>query len=90
MDPNVAHLSFEDGSQAVAPTDGPPIQPGRISTVYCIDDLQGVTALRPLGIVRGVTVRSRNVVASIGAGLKSLVDLFELGNRSSFARSSQP
>jgi len=69
----MANLSVDEGSQVAAPTVGPPIQPAKISTVYCIDDLQGIRALRSLGIVRGVTVRSRNVAASIGAGFKSLM-----------------
>lgn len=35
--------------------------------------LLGFNTLRALGVVRGVTVRSRNIAADIGAGLKSLV-----------------
>ncbi|TPX38366.1 hypothetical protein SmJEL517_g00157 [Synchytrium microbalum] len=33
----------------------------------------GYKVVQQLGLVRGITVRSRNVIASIGAGLRSLV-----------------
>ena len=35
--------------------------------------LDGFTIQRPLGIVRGITVRSRSIVGTIGAGLQTLV-----------------
>jgi len=50
-----------------------PALPGFVSTVYSNEHVEGFRVLRPLGPVRGVTVRSRNIVASIGAGLKTLV-----------------
>jgi uncharacterized protein YbjQ (UPF0145 family) len=35
-------------------------------------DLQGYRIIENYGIVRGITVRSRNIVANIGAGLQTL------------------
>jgi uncharacterized protein YbjQ (UPF0145 family) len=48
---------------------------GECSAAVCTsNDLPGgVTIHRSLGVVQGLTVRSRNVVASIGAGFKSMV-----------------
>jgi uncharacterized protein YbjQ (UPF0145 family) len=37
------------------------------------NDLPGYKIVKHLGIVRGITVRSRNVFANIGAGLQTLV-----------------
>lgn len=37
------------------------------------NDLPGYQVVKHLGIVRGITVRSRNVFANIGAGLQTLV-----------------
>ena len=34
---------------------------------------EGYRITKELGIVRGITVRSRNIIANIGAGLQSLV-----------------
>jgi len=36
-------------------------------------DLPGYRVVRNLGIVRGITVRSRSIVGTIGAGLQSLI-----------------
>jgi uncharacterized protein YbjQ (UPF0145 family) len=36
-------------------------------------NFEGYRITRELGIVRGITVRSRNIIANIGAGLQSLV-----------------
>src|ERR1035437_1644171 len=41
-----------------------------ITTAFTID---GYKVVRNIGIVRGITVRSRNLFANIGAGLQSLV-----------------
>ena len=35
-------------------------------------DLPGYKVVRHIGLVRGVTVRSRNAIANIGAGIQSL------------------
>lgn len=40
--------------------------------VVTTNDLPGYRVVRPIGLVRGITVRSRNAVASIGAGIQSL------------------
>jgi uncharacterized protein YbjQ (UPF0145 family) len=40
--------------------------------VTTTNDLTGYRVVRHIGLVRGVTVRSRNAVASIGAGIQSL------------------
>jgi uncharacterized protein YbjQ (UPF0145 family) len=36
------------------------------------NDLPGYRSMRSLGVVRGVVVRSRSIVGTIGAGLQSL------------------
>ena len=40
--------------------------------VTTTNDLQGYRAVRHIGLVRGITVRSRNAIASVGAGIQSL------------------
>ncbi|MEP6800379.1 MAG: YbjQ family protein [Acidobacteriota bacterium] len=37
------------------------------------NDLPGYRVVRNLGVVRGITVRSRSVIGTIGAGLQSLI-----------------
>lgn len=49
----------------------PTFDPGRVCTSNALP--QSFGRMRSLGMVRGVTVRSRNIGADIGAGLKSLV-----------------
>lgn len=41
--------------------------------VTTANDLQGYSITAHLGIVRGITVRSRNLFANIGAGFQTLV-----------------
>lgn len=43
------------------------------SMVTTANDLHGYRVTRTLGLVRGVTVRSRSVVGNIGAALQTLV-----------------
>ena len=40
--------------------------------VATTNDLSGYRIVRHIGLVRGVTVRSRNAIANIGAGIQSL------------------
>ena len=40
--------------------------------VVTTNDLPGYKIVRHVGLVRGITVRSRNIVANIGGGLQSL------------------
>ena len=47
-----------------------PIPHGMVTTA---NDLHGYRVTRTLGLVRGVTVRSRSVVGNIGAALQTLV-----------------
>ena len=47
----------------------PPIDPRLVTTAFTID---GARIARSLGIVRGITVRSRSVVGSIGAAFQQL------------------
>jgi uncharacterized protein YbjQ (UPF0145 family) len=47
----------------------PPIDPAWVTTAF---DIQGARIVRNLGIVRGITVRSRSVVGSIGAAFQQL------------------
>src|SRR5689334_10603490 len=41
--------------------------------VVTTNDLPGYRIVRTVGLVRGITVRSRNVFGTIGGGLQSLV-----------------
>jgi uncharacterized protein YbjQ (UPF0145 family) len=41
--------------------------------VSTTNDIPGYRTLRPLGIVRGITVRSRSVVGNLGAALQTIV-----------------
>ena len=47
-----------------------PISHAMTTTVLTID---GYRSTKSLGVVRGVTVRSRSIVGTIGAGLQTLV-----------------
>lgn len=47
------------------------IKPSLVSTLFTPPP--GFAIQQQVGIVRGITVRSRNVIASIGAGLRALV-----------------
>jgi uncharacterized protein YbjQ (UPF0145 family) len=46
------------------------LSPAMITTAY---DLPGYRVVRTLGLVRGVTVRSRSILGTIGASLETLV-----------------
>ena len=46
------------------------IDPNLVTTA---NDLPGYRIVRPLGLVRGIIVRSRNVFGTIGAGLQTLL-----------------
>ena len=52
------------------PPPQPSIDPTHVTTAL---ELPGYRILRNLGIVRGIVVRSRNVFATVGAGLQTLV-----------------
>jgi uncharacterized protein YbjQ (UPF0145 family) len=41
--------------------------------VSTTNDVPGYRVVRPLGIVRGITVRSRSIVGNVGAALQTLV-----------------
>ncbi len=41
--------------------------------VTTANDLPGYRVVRPMGIVRGITVRSRSVIGNLGAALQTLV-----------------
>lgn len=49
---------------------GTRIQPAMVSTT---NDVPGHRVVRSLGIVRGITVRSRSIVGNVGAALQTLV-----------------
>ncbi len=55
------------------------VAPHMVTTAF---DLPGFRVVRSLGVVRGITVRSRSVFGTLGAGLQSLVG----GNISIFTR----
>jgi uncharacterized protein YbjQ (UPF0145 family) len=46
------------------------VNPNMITTAY---DLPGYRVVKTLGLVRGVTVRSRSIVGTIGASLETLI-----------------
>ena len=46
------------------------VDPHLVTTAF---DLPGYRIIRTLGLVRGIVVRSRSIVGTIGAGLQSLV-----------------
>ena len=46
------------------------IQPHLVSTS---NEIPGFRIVRPVGIVRGITVRSRSVIGNLGAALQTLV-----------------
>ena len=48
----------------------PPIDHAMTSTAFAID---GWRTVQTLGVVRGVTVRSRSVIGTIGAGLQTII-----------------
>ncbi|HZQ91835.1 MAG TPA: YbjQ family protein [Terriglobales bacterium] len=48
----------------------PAVRHDMVSTTF---DLTGHRVVRTLGVVRGITVRSRSVLGTIGAGLQTLV-----------------
>lgn len=54
-----------------------PVAPGRYSVAHHMVttafELPGFRVVRNLGVVRGITVRSRSVFGTIGAGLQTLV-----------------
>jgi uncharacterized protein YbjQ (UPF0145 family) len=52
------------------PPPRPALDPALVTTAL---ELPGYRVVRNLGIVRGIVVRSRNVFATIGAGLQTLV-----------------
>src|SRR5262245_23407196 len=47
-----------------------PVSHQMTSTTF---ELQGYHVVRNLGVVRGITVRSRSIIGTIGAGLQTLV-----------------
>jgi uncharacterized protein YbjQ (UPF0145 family) len=48
----------------------PAINPKLVTTAF---DLPGYRAVRNLGVMRGIVVRSRSIVGNIGAGLQTLI-----------------
>lgn len=46
------------------------LNPAFVTTAF---ELPGYRIVKTLGIVRGITVRSRSVIGTIGAGLQSLI-----------------
>ncbi len=46
------------------------LQPHMVSTT---NEIPGYRVTRPMGVVRGITVRSRSIVGNLGAALQTLV-----------------
>lgn len=51
------------------PQPGPSLDPSMVTTAL---DLPGYRIVRNLGVVRGIVVRSRNILATLGAGLQTV------------------
>jgi uncharacterized protein YbjQ (UPF0145 family) len=49
---------------------GSGVNPSFVTTAF---DIDGYEVVKNLGIVRGITVRSRSILGNIGAGLQTLV-----------------
>lgn len=64
---------------ATTPRTSPAIPHNMVTTAF---DLPGYRIARNLGVVRGIVVRSRSVVGTIGAGLQTIVG----GNITLFSR----
>jgi len=64
----------------------------RLHLISTGNDLPGYRVVRPLGIARGLTVRSRSIVGTLGASLQTLIggnislyaDLCEKARREAF------
>ena len=52
------------------PPPHPSLDPALVTTAF---EVPGHRIVRNLGVVRGIVVRSRNVLATIGAGLQTIV-----------------
>ena len=52
------------------PPPAPSLNPALVTTAL---EIPGYRIVRNLGVVRGIVVRSRNVFATVGAGLQTLV-----------------
>jgi uncharacterized protein YbjQ (UPF0145 family) len=52
------------------PPPHPSLDPSLVTTAF---ELPGHRIVRNIGVVRGIVVRSRNVLATIGAGLQTIV-----------------
>ena len=56
--------------RATPPPPAPTLDHAMVTTAF---ELPGYVAVRNLGVVRGIVVRSRNVFASLGASLQTIV-----------------
>ena len=52
------------------PPPAPSLDPALVTSAL---DLSGYRVVRNLGIVRGIVVRSRNIFATVGAGLQTII-----------------
>jgi uncharacterized protein YbjQ (UPF0145 family) len=55
---------------AQAPSNAPPVPHNMVTTAFTLD---GYNIVRNLGLVRGIIVRSRSIVGTIGATLQTIV-----------------
>ena len=58
------------GNYAVTATGGRMVAHNMVTTQF---ELDGFRVVRTLGVVRGITVRSRSIFGTIGAGLQTIV-----------------
>lgn len=52
------------------PPPAPALDPALVTTAL---EIPGYTVVRNIGIVRGIVVRSRNILGTIGAGLQTII-----------------
>jgi uncharacterized protein YbjQ (UPF0145 family) len=60
---------MSSGTPAMSYAGGGHVTPERVSTTF---DLAGHRIVRSLGVVRGITVRSRSVIGNFGAGIQRI------------------
>jgi uncharacterized protein YbjQ (UPF0145 family) len=67
---NAAQQNRSSAQMSTYPPPHPSLDPALVTTAF---ELPGHRIVRNLGVVRGIVVRSRNVLATIGAGLQTIV-----------------
>jgi uncharacterized protein YbjQ (UPF0145 family) len=61
---------MDSTTDAGAGAQAPPLEPGMVTTAFTLD---GYRIVRTLGLVRGIVVRSRSLIGTLGATLQTIV-----------------